>query len=48
MVINKMTFTIVNTDKPCRKRNKARKKAFTKQSISVANELMPTLKTLFD
>ena len=48
MLIDEMTFTIVNTDKPFHKRNNARKKAFTSQSTWVANELVPELKKLFD
>ena len=48
MLIDEMTFTIVNTDKTCHKRNKAREEAFTSKSISVAKELVPELDKLFD
>ena len=43
-----MTFTIVNTDELCHTRNKACEKAFTSQSICVANELVTEPKKLFD
>ena len=43
----KMTFSIVNTDKPCKK-DKVCEKAFTSWIIWVAHELVLELKKLVD